>query len=99
MARRFCSPASSVSPPRGALRTCCNFGAPTTVSVRQVQLPQTQFYEAKPYPAFTPTGPALVLLGADELKRFTDLRRKLWVNGKLRQNVTAADMAPPRPMR
>lgn len=46
-------------------------------------------------PAFTPTGPALVLLGADELKRFTDLRRKLWVNGKLRQNVTAANMAHP----
>lgn len=40
-----------------------------------------------------------MLLGADELKRFTDLRRKLWVNGKLRQNVTAADMAHPLPMR
>ncbi|GAA4256238.1 fumarylacetoacetate hydrolase family protein [Dactylosporangium darangshiense] len=62
------------------------------VSARDVQLPQTQFYEAKSYPTFTPVGPALVLLDADELKRFTDLRLQLWVNGELRQNMTAADM-------
>ena len=40
------------------------------VSARDVQLPQTQFYEGKSYPTFTPVGPALVLLDADELKRF-----------------------------
>ena len=62
------------------------------VSARDVQLPQTQCYEAKSYPTFTPVGPALVLLDADELRRFTDLRLKLWVNGELRQNMTAADM-------
>lgn len=62
------------------------------ISARDVQLPKTQFYEAKSYPTFTPVGPALVLLDADELKRFTDLRLKLWVNGELRQNMTAADM-------
>jgi 2-keto-4-pentenoate hydratase/2-oxohepta-3-ene-1,7-dioic acid hydratase in catechol pathway len=62
------------------------------VSARDVQLPQTQFYEAKSYPTFTPTGPALVLLDSDELKRFTDLRLRLWVNGELRQDMTAADM-------
>ncbi|MEI8410826.1 MULTISPECIES: fumarylacetoacetate hydrolase family protein [unclassified Kribbella] len=62
------------------------------VSARDVQLPQTQFYEAKSYPTFTPTGPALVLLDHDELKRFTDLRLRLWVNGELRQDMTAADM-------
>jgi 2-keto-4-pentenoate hydratase/2-oxohepta-3-ene-1,7-dioic acid hydratase in catechol pathway len=44
------------------------------VSARDVQLPQTQFYEAKSYPTFTPVGPALVLLDRDELKRFPDLR-------------------------
>ncbi|HEV7855234.1 MAG TPA: fumarylacetoacetate hydrolase family protein, partial [Mycobacterium sp.] len=44
------------------------------VSARDVQLPQTQFYEAKSYPTFTPVGPAVVLLDADELKRFGDLR-------------------------
>ncbi|MGR6319052.1 fumarylacetoacetate hydrolase family protein [Micromonospora soli] len=62
------------------------------VSARDVQLPQTQFYEAKSYPTFTPVGPALVLLDADELKRFTDLRLKLWVNGERRQDMLATDM-------
>lgn len=63
------------------------------VSARDVQLPQTQFYEAKSYPTFTPVGPALVLLDADELKRFGDLRLRLRVNGELRQNmVVEGDM-------
>jgi 2-keto-4-pentenoate hydratase/2-oxohepta-3-ene-1,7-dioic acid hydratase in catechol pathway len=57
------------------------------VSARDVQLPQTQFYEAKSYPTFTPVGPALVLLEADELKRFGDLRLQLRVNGDVRQNM------------
>ncbi|MGK8522797.1 fumarylacetoacetate hydrolase family protein [Nocardia asteroides] len=62
------------------------------VSARDVQLPKTQFYEAKSYPTFTPVGPALVLLEANELKRFTDLRLRLWVNGDMRQDMTVADM-------
>ncbi|MGW6622025.1 fumarylacetoacetate hydrolase family protein [Nocardia sp. NPDC055002] len=62
------------------------------VSARDVQLPQTQFYEGKSYPTFTPVGPELVLLNAGELKRFTDLRLRLWVNGQVRQDMTAADM-------
>ncbi|MFJ9363742.1 fumarylacetoacetate hydrolase family protein [Nocardia sp. NPDC101769] len=62
------------------------------VSARDVQLPKTQFYEAKSYPTFTPVGPALVLLDADELERFTDLRLRLWVNGRVRQDMTVADM-------
>lgn len=57
------------------------------VSARDIQLPQTQFYEAKSYPTFTPTGPALVLLDAGELKRFGDLRLRLRVNGEERQNA------------
>jgi 2-keto-4-pentenoate hydratase/2-oxohepta-3-ene-1,7-dioic acid hydratase in catechol pathway len=57
------------------------------VSARDIQLPQTQFYEAKSYPTFTPVGPALVLLEADELKRFADLRLQLRVNGEVRQNM------------
>jgi 2-keto-4-pentenoate hydratase/2-oxohepta-3-ene-1,7-dioic acid hydratase in catechol pathway len=66
------------------------------VSARDVQLPQTQFYEAKSYPTFTPVGPALVLLDADELKRFGDLRLQLRVNGELRQNtVVEGDMIYP----
>jgi 2-keto-4-pentenoate hydratase/2-oxohepta-3-ene-1,7-dioic acid hydratase in catechol pathway len=57
------------------------------VSARDVQLPKTQFYEAKSYPTFTPAGPALVLLDADELKRFGDLRLRLRVNGQVRQDA------------
>jgi 2-keto-4-pentenoate hydratase/2-oxohepta-3-ene-1,7-dioic acid hydratase in catechol pathway len=57
------------------------------VSARDVQLPQTQFYEAKSYPTFTPVGPELVLLSADELRRFGDLRLRLSVNGDERQNA------------
>jgi 2-keto-4-pentenoate hydratase/2-oxohepta-3-ene-1,7-dioic acid hydratase in catechol pathway len=65
------------------------------ISARDLQLPKTQFYESKSYPTFTPVGPALVLLDADELKRFTDLRLRLRVNGELRQDMTAADMIYP----
>ena len=66
------------------------------VSARDIQLPQTQFYEGKSYPTFTPVGPALVLLDADELKRFTDLRLQLRVNGEVRQDmVVGGDMIYP----
>lgn len=57
------------------------------MSARDVQLPQTQFYEAKSYPSFTPAGPALVLLDSDELGRFGELRLRLQVNGELRQDM------------
>ena len=63
------------------------------VSARDIQLPQTQFYEAKSYPTFTPVGPALVLTDGDELKRFGDLRLRLSVSGDERQNaVVEGDM-------
>ena len=63
------------------------------VSARDVQLPKTQFFEAKSYPTFTPVGPALVLLDDEELKRLGDLRLRLWVNGELRQDsVVDGDM-------
>ncbi|OBA78304.1 fumarylacetoacetase [Mycobacterium sp. 1164966.3] len=57
------------------------------VSARDIQLPQTQFYEAKSYPTFTPVGPELVLLSPDELRRFGELRLRLSVNGEERQNA------------
>src|ERR1700722_6547703 len=54
---------------------------------------KAQFYESKSYPTFTPVGPALVLVDADELKRFGDLRLQLRVNGEVRQNmVVEGDM-------
>jgi 2-keto-4-pentenoate hydratase/2-oxohepta-3-ene-1,7-dioic acid hydratase in catechol pathway len=66
------------------------------VSARDIQLPKTQFYESKSYPTFTPVGPALVLLDADELKRFGDLRLQLRVNGELRQSaIVNGDMIYP----
>jgi 2-keto-4-pentenoate hydratase/2-oxohepta-3-ene-1,7-dioic acid hydratase in catechol pathway len=57
------------------------------VSARDVQLTKAQFYESKSYPTFTPIGPALVLVDADELKRFGDLRLQLRVNGAVRQDM------------
>jgi 2-keto-4-pentenoate hydratase/2-oxohepta-3-ene-1,7-dioic acid hydratase in catechol pathway len=66
------------------------------VSARDIQLPKTQFFESKSYPTFTPVGPSLVLLDADELKRFGDLRLRLWVNNELRQDsVVHGDMVYP----
>jgi len=62
------------------------------ISARDVQLEKGQFYESKSYPTFTPTGPRLVLLGAEDFTRLPGLRLRLWVNGELRQDGTAADM-------
>ncbi|WP_369230716.1 fumarylacetoacetate hydrolase family protein [Streptomyces sp. R21] len=62
------------------------------VSARDVQLTKTQFYESKSYPTFTPTGPWLTLLEAEDFAHLLDLRLKLSVNGELRQDRTLADM-------
>jgi 2-keto-4-pentenoate hydratase/2-oxohepta-3-ene-1,7-dioic acid hydratase in catechol pathway len=62
------------------------------VSARDVQLEKGQFYESKSYPTFTPTGPRLVLVDPGDLRRLAGLRLRLWVNGELRQDATAADM-------
>jgi 2-keto-4-pentenoate hydratase/2-oxohepta-3-ene-1,7-dioic acid hydratase in catechol pathway len=61
-------------------------------SARDVQLEKGQFYESKSYPTFTPTGPRLVLLDADDFGRLAGLRLRLWVNGELRQDAAVADM-------
>jgi 2-keto-4-pentenoate hydratase/2-oxohepta-3-ene-1,7-dioic acid hydratase in catechol pathway len=68
------------------------------VSARDVQLPKTQFYESKSYPTFTPTGPALVLVDAADLRRFDDLRIRLRVNGELRQDSTVGQDLIYRPV-
>ena len=57
------------------------------VSARDVQLTKQQFFESKSYPTFTPVGPALVLVDAEELKRFGELRLRLSVNGEVRQDM------------
>jgi len=65
----------------------CGLVVTNDVSARDVQLTKQQFFESKSYPTFTPVGPALVLLDADELKRFGDLRLQLRVNGQVRQDM------------
>lgn len=62
------------------------------VSARDLQLPKTQFYESKSYPTFTPLGPRLLLVDADDLARLLDLRLTLKVNGATRQDRTTTDM-------
>ena len=57
------------------------------VSARDVQLGKQQFFESKSYPTFTPVGPALVLVDAEELNRFGELRLRLSVNGEARQDM------------
>ncbi|MFD7446825.1 fumarylacetoacetate hydrolase family protein [Streptomyces sp. NPDC059909] len=62
------------------------------VSARDLQLPKTQFYESKSYPTFTPLGPRLLLVDADDLARLLELRLTLKVNGATRQDRTTTDM-------
>ena len=68
----------------------CGLVVTNDVSARDVQLTKMQFFESKSYPSFTPIGPALVLVDADELKRFGDLRLQLRVNGEVRQDMIVA---------
>ena len=62
------------------------------VSARDVQLPEMQFYKGKSYRTFGPAGPYLTLVSADELRRFSELRLQLSVNGEIRQDSLAGDM-------
>ncbi len=62
------------------------------VSARDVQLAETQFYKAKSYRTFGPTGPHLTLVDDADLARFAELRVRLWVDGQIRQDAYASDM-------
>lgn len=68
------------------------------VSARDLQLPKTQFYEAKSYPTFTPVGPALVLFEDGDFVRFNDLRLTLRVNGEIRQDMLVGSDMIYRPL-
>lgn len=65
------------------------------LSARDVQLPQVQFYKGKSYRGFGPVGPGLVLLSAEEWKRWPELHMRLSVNGQLRQQTYCSDMVYP----
>ncbi|MGZ8287676.1 MAG: fumarylacetoacetate hydrolase family protein [Telluria sp.] len=62
------------------------------ISARDVQLPQGQFYKGKSYRGFGPTGPFLLLLSPAEWRRWPELRMRLQVNGRLRQDAYCGDM-------
>ncbi|MGJ3699408.1 fumarylacetoacetate hydrolase family protein [Variovorax sp. AFSI2.2] len=62
------------------------------LSARDVQLPQGQFYKGKSFRGFGPVGPGIVLLSADEWKRWPQLRMRLAVNGRPRQDGYCGDM-------
>lgn len=62
------------------------------VSARDVQIPEGQFYKGKSYRTFTPCGPILLVPDRDELRRWTDLRLELRVNGSLRQSAQCGAM-------
>jgi 2-keto-4-pentenoate hydratase/2-oxohepta-3-ene-1,7-dioic acid hydratase in catechol pathway len=62
------------------------------ITARDVQLPQAQFYKGKSYRSFGPVGPYLVLLDKHDWQRWPELRMRLLVNGKPRQDAYCADM-------
>lgn len=62
------------------------------LSARDVQLPQGQFYKGKSYRGFGPVGPVLLLLSAEEWRRWPELRMRLAVNGQPRQDAYCAEM-------
>lgn len=62
------------------------------VSARDVQVAEGQFYRAKSFRTFTPTGPSLFVPDPAELARWRELRLTLRVNGELRQDAACGEM-------
>lgn len=82
----------AVVEPRDLSRYVAGLVVTNDVSARDVQLSKTQFYEAKSYPTFTPVGPYLTLVDAEDLAALDQVRLTLSVNGETRQDSTVADM-------
>lgn len=62
------------------------------ISARDVQVSHEQFHKAKSYRTFGPTGPFLVLLSPEEMRRYGELVLTLAVDDQERQRNVAADM-------
>ncbi len=62
------------------------------VSAREEQVKAEQFYKAKSYRTFGPTGPFLVLPEEGEIGRWRELVIHTVVNGERRQRCAAGDM-------
>lgn len=62
------------------------------ISAREVQIAAEQFCKGKSFRTFGPTGPFLVLLEPEELRRWPELVLRLEVNGETRQQAPAAQM-------
>ncbi|MEM7016395.1 MAG: fumarylacetoacetate hydrolase family protein, partial [Pseudomonadota bacterium] len=62
------------------------------VSAREEQVSAEQFHKAKSHRTFGPTGPFLVLVDANEARRWQELVIKTVVNGDVRQDCPAGDM-------
>lgn len=62
------------------------------VSARDLQVPEGQFFKGKSFRTFTPTGPYLVLIDADDIAGLEALELSLWVNDEPRQHATLEDM-------
>lgn len=62
------------------------------VSARDVQFTQGQWYKAKSYRTFCPTGPYLYLFDEGEARQIHNLELKLWVNGELRQSAVTQQL-------
>ena len=62
------------------------------VSARDIQLPEEQWFRGKSFRTFCPVGPYFYLFDRGDAKRLSELRLRLWVNGTLRQDATAAQL-------
>ena len=66
------------------------------ISARDVQVSHEQFCKAKSYRTFGPTGPFLVLLSPDELRRYGELVLTLSVDGQDRKSTRLNSSHPSR---
>jgi 2,4-didehydro-3-deoxy-L-rhamnonate hydrolase len=65
------------------------------ISARDPQIADGQYFHSKSHRGFCPVGPLLILLDRGDWQLLNQLRLRLWVNGKLRQDALLSDMVHP----